>query len=518
MSLWIKKTSMMTGLALAMVFNLAFVEKGQLLELDANLNARSSRNFTSQADNIEFVMPKGTQVRVDEVRRLNSGHYGLQVEVLSGSHQSKKVWVYYNTDNPRIRLASQSPIPARNDEGTTTRSVASFNRPIAQSADDLDLWFDRHQAIQVFSQSETAASGSQVCTDCSTPATSSQINTAARAVTQMAQNNVAVGARQTMAVLYQSCSVLTKPPYNPIVHGTPSRRGDVSIYKNQGGNRVRTISQRQLPAFLRNHYYLKDLGAPQAPQCRDMRKTPPVFIYGGRPTFPNRGREIEILGTRRQGQVNVTGLDCSAFASVALSAAGLKLRPGTKSAEGNLFTSNSLLELNGKNSCLDRPTFTPGKTIQTGDIYSVPGHVLIIDQVGPDPLGIEAMKRAGKFPTSYQQCYNMAPDTSKFNFKVIQSTGYGDKSALIGEASVFMRPHSSKRLGGTVFHGFRDIFEAACIAEFGYQMPADSSRRNRSALLRHRGAQDPNCVFSEDQKPKLRGQECTGDCLKEALQ
>jgi len=548
MSPWLKNTSVSLGLPVLLFFNLAFIEKGQEIELQGNFNARASRDFRAQAGNIKFVMPTGTRIRVEESRLLNSGHYGLFVEVLSGSNKSQKVWVYYNTENPRMKF--NTPKPVTESQGETIKPVLGLDRPPAATAGNLDAFIDQILAndnklerskpstpstkapvtelsarrsvptnlskpspLAPTTRSSHASGADTSCSgSCGLNRPNINISEAIGAVTSAARRNISVGARQTMAVLYQSCSVLNQEPYDPFVHN------DLSDYINKsrnGNHQIRYISRTQLPKLVSNHYYLSnvDYSRHRAPQCRDMRQTPPVFIYGARPQFSQNGREIDILKPRRAGEVHVTGLDCSAFASVAMSVAGLKIRPSTRSAAQNLFTSRELLSMNEHNSCMQRPTFKKGSTIQSGDIFSVDGHVLIVDRVGPDPLGIEAMKRAGLFPTDPRKCFGLTPPSDAFNFTISQSAARGNKSAMIIEASRYIRPNRNSE--GIVYNRFRDVFEAACLAELGYEGPVRN--RRGSTLLRHR-SDDPNCVFSENEKPILKGQECTGDCLKEALQ
>jgi hypothetical protein len=545
MNPWIKKTCVLVGLPLVLILNVAFIERGQEIELQVDFNARATRDFTKQAGNIKFVMPTGTKLRVEEARKLNSGHYGLFVEVLSGKNQSQKVWVYYNTDNPRIKL--NSPTPAPQVQGRTIQPVLGLDRPPAADAGNLDRFIGevlRNRDAQKTSGTtkpqasqpalavasviqQTPKKSSPKVTDAPHPTTVAdsscsgscgitrpQINIreAIQAVTVNAKANASIGARQTMAALYQSCSVLNKRPYDPFTDN------DLSDYVNvltHGEHRLRSIPKSKIAGLVRNHYYLKDIDYSnhQAPQCLDMRKTPPVFTYGARPSFSKDGREIDIMKTRRAGEAQVTGLDCSAFASVAMSTAGLKIRPSTRNAAENLFTSVELLKMNEKNSCMKRPTFTKGNTIQSGDIFSVNGHVFIIDRVGEDPFGVEALKKAGLFPKDPKECFGFPPPSDAFNFTLIQSAARGHSSAMIIEASRYVRPNRNSE--GIVYNSFRDVFEAACLAEFGYQAPVRN--RRGSALLRHR-TEDPQCVFKENEKPILRALDCTGDCLKEALQ
>lgn len=346
----------------------------------------------------------------------------------------------------------------------------------------------------------------QVCTACrgvpSETRSLGPIVEVKRAVELESRRNLAVGARQTMAVMYQSCDVLDKRLYNPWKHGDFE---DHIIRIRRGHYNERRIKPGRLKALVSQHYYLKDLEIPDRPECQDVRQTPPIFYYGGRAQYLS-GNRINVLVKRPGGASSVTGLDCSGFASVALSAAGLKLRPSVQTPAGNEFTSHQALNFDKHNSCFERVTFEPPATLQPGDLIVFPGHVMIVDLVGPDPFGFERMKQEGTFPRNRSGCYGLNPRPEYLNFSVIQSAGFGDMAAMRIHARHYIRPNRSSE--GVVYNRFRDIYEAACLAYFDGK--SRFKPRRGSNILRHRNT--PECRFDSKNWPRLVGEECTGLC------
>lgn len=84
----------------------AVFKSGELIELSAALNARTSMNFYKSAKNIETTLPKGTHGIVEESVELQSGNFGVKIK-LPKSHpdeNEKSYWVYYNKKNPNMKL------------------------------------------------------------------------------------------------------------------------------------------------------------------------------------------------------------------------------------------------------------------------------------------------------------------------------------------------------------------------------------------------------------------------------
>ncbi|MCX7674216.1 MAG: hypothetical protein N2Z70_00105 [Bdellovibrionaceae bacterium] len=522
------------GLSALSTLQLGFVRPGETLQVQGTVNARSSADFRSISQNVKFVLPAQTDLVVNQVRKFNSGNYGFYVTVQSGPYRGEQAWVYYRVENPRLRLVDK-PIEqaAPREPAVTIQPTPATDKLLsAPEQDDLERWMQNQALTPIptkpVERSQTPAAQSaplqtnnsapspsitpvaseraDTCVSCSSSPLQNRLAEPIRQVIRAGSSQLVVGARQTMAVMYQNCNVLNQDLYTPGVHPDI---GDWIQKEDRGHYKQRYVSPRARDQIVRNHHYLQGYRR-SAPQCPDLTQAPPVFIYGARPRF--EGQTIDIHSTHRAGSA-VRALDCSAFASVALSVAGLKLHPSVKSPQQNMFTSTQLIGLDGHNSCFERVHMQAGQPpIQPGDIFSVNGHVMIVDQVGEDPFGIARLKREGRFPKSAQACYGFPPPADYLNFSIIQSSAAGDMPAMRIHAGDYVRPFRSHE--GIVYNRFRDLFEAACLAEFG--RPTKVKNRRGSTLIRHKGTEE--CRFAEHERPKLKGMECSGDCLKEALQ
>lgn len=87
----------------------AVFKSGELIELSATLNARTSMNFYQSAKNIETTLAKGTKATVEESVLLKSGNYGVKIKVAKShpDEPEKSYWVYYNKSKPSMKLFAQ---------------------------------------------------------------------------------------------------------------------------------------------------------------------------------------------------------------------------------------------------------------------------------------------------------------------------------------------------------------------------------------------------------------------------
>jgi hypothetical protein len=271
------------------------------------------------------------------------------------------------------------------------------------------------------------------------------------------------------------------------------------------GYNIRSIPQGHTQDVADHHYYLKAVKGAENGSCQDMRKTPPIYFYGGRPSV--KGNVVDILGTHKSSGAAVAGLDCSAFVSTALIAAGLKITP--KSTTTQLVSSGfTALGGNGKD-CFDRPEFTPGSSLYAGDIVSWNGHVFMIDSAGIDPLGIEKAKREGRFPKTVNECNRFSVRSKDLDFVIIQSTGYGDVGVMKMQARDYV--------GNSVsWSHVNELAIQACKAEF--QGSAQGTFKTKSGnvstnLIRHRGKEVEGCVMKPEERPQLKGESCIDQCF-----
>ena len=486
-----------------LVMTLGFTGKEKYVELDGTMNGRGSAKFVQSANNIEFVLNKNTKAEILKSQKMPSGNFAFQVKIVSGPYANKTTWVYYNSAEPTLKLYENCPSSwiqkglsncsaAQTPERAThaiTREVTSSNKV--------------PQEIQVVASPplKAEAQAAPPCFNCS-PA-SSPINSFGEQLLNLTKKNALSGAYRVMADIYQSCHVLNLPLFNPKTDDQMAK----FIRKSTVGTHVRSIPPQNLSAVARTHFYLRDLPEVRNPQCQDLTKNPPLYHYGGRPNFlPNN--EIDLLQTRRTGGVPITGIDCSAFVSTAFSVSGLKLTPQIKTTAQNITNSDTFTGFNSRNSCFDRPEFQKDQTIKSGDVIAWRGHVFMIDQVGRDPFGIQKAKSFNRFPKSIANCSRYQPPLSDLSFSLIQSTGTGSLPAMRVEA----RNYGS----GTALRSYMNLAVQACRAQFtSGSVPPDANRG--TTLLRHKGDSDSRCMMEENKIPKLKGEECTQGCFKEAV-
>lgn len=98
------KVSWVRGLLIFLLFFSIALKKNDVVELEQYFNARYSANFLKSTKNVRFVLPPGTQGKIEEVKTFSSGNYGLHVTLQSGKNKGEKVWVYYRPSSPGMKL------------------------------------------------------------------------------------------------------------------------------------------------------------------------------------------------------------------------------------------------------------------------------------------------------------------------------------------------------------------------------------------------------------------------------
>src|SRR5690606_32759989 len=224
---------------------------------------------------------------------------------------------------------------------------------------------------------------------------------------------VFAGALKTMAVLYQSCNVLdldlvdsaNAPRLEGLQLAGRDRRFNKPLYQ---------ISDQNL--FAQTHYYLSQLDQSNDPnhvQCRNTRdEFQSMYVYSGEAAVTSVEKDHEqkpAINVFRQASASglEPGMDCSAFVSVALQAAGLKYKTGGSCrAYQRLGSTESLINYERNNyNCLFEPqrdevntnSATGPVDLATGDIFTVGDyHTVIIGQTGydgeiPDPFRLRTI-------------------------------------------------------------------------------------------------------------------------------
>src|SRR5690606_27545591 len=68
----------------------------------------NSGSFAGQA-NVQTVLDKGTRGEIKGYRKFHSGNYGIKMKILSGPQTGNTLWVYYNKQNPALKLYTKQP-------------------------------------------------------------------------------------------------------------------------------------------------------------------------------------------------------------------------------------------------------------------------------------------------------------------------------------------------------------------------------------------------------------------------
>ena len=224
---------------------------------------------------------------------------------------------------------------------------------------------------------------------------------------------VVYGARKIMATAYQSCHVLDLPLVRASQYS--GVQGLVAV-NQQGRGKVRKISS--LPSLLSSHYYWKQSAQElKTNQCANVSHNPLVYDYGGKPffsTFPYN--TINLFKNAGSGS-GVLGIDCSGFVLAALATSGLRVK-AHHPIRGYHLSGISSWKLKSRSnglSCLQSINISDSNPLLPGDILSVPGHVVIVDQISSDPLGLSKIH-------SVSQCSSQNISLSQINFSVIHSS------------------------------------------------------------------------------------------------
>lgn len=96
------------NIILSALFLTGFTGQEKYVQLDSSLNGRQSGQFVGRS-NIQTVLAKGTQGEITGYRKFYSGNYGIKMKILSGPQAGSTLWVYYNKQNPALKLFKEKP-------------------------------------------------------------------------------------------------------------------------------------------------------------------------------------------------------------------------------------------------------------------------------------------------------------------------------------------------------------------------------------------------------------------------
>ncbi|AUN98396.1 hypothetical protein DOM21_09200 [Bacteriovorax stolpii] len=141
-------------LSLSLSTMLAF-KAGDEIELDSFLNARANPNFLRSAANIKTTLKKGTTGDVLEIKKFSSGNSGIKIKVTSGTHAGESYWVYYNKNNPAIKLTDK-----KQKDSTTPERLNLKDSPRSETLRDTAAVRDLTESalVQTSMQAQTLTS------------------------------------------------------------------------------------------------------------------------------------------------------------------------------------------------------------------------------------------------------------------------------------------------------------------------------------------------------------------------
>lgn len=307
------------------------------------------------------------------------------------------------------------------------------------------------------------------------------------------------GGLKTFATIYQSCDAATRSPLGDEFNGVQGI--SVTGKHSSGTGQVRTISN--LKSLLSDHPYIGNgIYKRPLPACHDVQAVPSIYDYGGKPFSSTSNEKVLNMFKNGGSGSKELGIDCSAVIYSAYATVGLKFKKET-SLKASLINgvSSTMLTEPQKNglTCLDHASFSSGRNLVPGDIISIRGHVVMVADVGADPLGISSIN-------AVSACKASNFSVSRFNFTILQSS---PSKGSIGMNRMRARDYLSNT--STMGLGMIDHAVNACKAKF--QTKAIVSKSTRASVVRHLGT--ASC--SDPQPIAFTKEECLSSCPPRSL-
>ena len=296
------------------------------------------------------------------------------------------------------------------------------------------------------------------------------------------------GARKVMSTAYQSCSVLDLP----LMKESQPTRGISVISKHPSGYGYRR-SVSNLSALNSTHFYLRKSTVPNYSQCLDVSQHPLIYDFGGKPSTASKS--INLFRNAGSGSTAL-GVDCSGFVTSAMASAGLRLKPGVFIRPVHVKGINSwMLKTAEQNklSCLRKQDISVHNPIKSGDIIAANSHVVIVEYVGKDPLGLQSIM-------SESECHSKRINMANFHFTIIQSSAHNN-----GVGINRMHIQDANKMLSSFKRGLKRVASRACYKMFGKET---HSNINEISVLRH-ASKNSLC---RDREIYLEGQECLQSC------
>lgn len=257
------------------------------------------------------------------------------------------------------------------------------------------------------------------------------------------------GGRRALATAYQSCEVLGRAPMTAT---TPELQGIKVVGTHSDGiGSVRIVSDRALASA--THPYIKNVQYGES--CQAVSANPLIYDYGGKPYYTSdENSALNFFRNAGSGSAAL-GVDCSGFVFASLGTAGLKVHP-ERVMKASLVVgipARAYMEPadNGM-PCFSKVAMGKDGTLRPGDLVASTGHIIIIDTVGADPLGLNIARNKDECALiNYQN----------FSFVVMQSSPSGGAVGINRfEAKDYLATNASMR------SGLENYARSACVARF----------------------------------------------------
>jgi hypothetical protein len=283
--------------------------------------------------------------------------------------------------------------------------------------------------------------------------------------------NLASGAHKVMASYYQSCEAL------------------------KVGNGIPTADRNHTPQSVISS--LKKKGKyPAGSSCQDATRPSRHYKLGSRFSRDSKGNVDPVKSS----------VDCSGFVSAALTASGLKWDKGQKNPYQIKGTAN-IHDTGRSSSCFDSPKLSDEESLLPGDILnSSNDHVVIIDSVGKDPMGLNTAQ-------TKNDCYTLTHHD--LDFTIVHSSKYKGQNGV--HRMHISKYYATNRLvKGVVAHA-----KKLCLEKFKKQADNVISSRPMKmkpgkrgsryfSIMRHKGKDEPGCTF--DRPQAVAGEACIENC------
>ncbi len=300
---------------------------------------------------------------------------------------------------------------------------------------------------------------------------------------------VVYGGRKVFATAYQSCDTLNFPP---IGEQTPDVQGIRKTSRHPAGGWKREIYNLSLTQ--QTHYYLQNWRAADQ-QCTNLPARPLIYDFGGKPKAGSElDSPLDLFSDSGTGSREL-GIDCSGFVFSSLASAGLRVNKNVRLKAISVYgISARMFKDPARNglSCLRQVKPSEKVRLQEGDMIATTGHIIQVDELGPDPFGLSQIQRI-------EDCNMDTLPTENFDFVVLQSS---PSKNGIGINRIAIRDYLTE--SDSYRSGLLAYAEAACKAQFGKVV---APRNTTISVVRHR--EEAGCF---DRPLALKQESCLSQC------